>query len=721
MSLLSNLSSSGVFKHLTNNERGSGHIDRSKIAIRNGDEVFFAYESSVRYCNLSKGSQYQVLDTKAIDFKIDGLLLNDSGSLLAAYNNDKLTVISLSSSEFNVSNSDYIQTKSFAVASDIYGSNSKIIKILWNGISRFDSTVVVLSSDGIVRSFDLRFSITNPHSIYELSSYNKKKIGLSINSVESPVSITFGSKSELSGALTLYVLDKDGDVFAINPFMPQQIAVPRSAIENLFNETLLLANNSKSNIYSDQLRFVTDLWNQLPTSQKEVRDTTELCVLNNYNRDNDDYYIQGPLSMQPFPNVFYDDFGVNITHAQFGSSDVLLFSSYKNGILTVLPDIDLPMKWKSSQNFEDYLILDESDNETATLTVLEHISLGTNSPSYIGPEYSQSNVLIESNQKLFKLNFSRWSKFLQDSIDVDEADGNQKELDPSVVTNVELLSQLNNDESVEGIFALHGESGERSSILVTTQRLEAFETVNRTSVRETHPDTNTHDVLYRTLLDSPYSQISKLVTEASNIRINSQSSHATKFSPDDFFLRELNNASTQTLKHVVDCHKVGLSLNTRLIKQKEEFENQLQKTYDSVEKSRVVSERYQHNEKAISDALSRQKMIDERFKKLSKKLQGSVDLPLSTKEKIWFKELRDSTLFFNKAAKQNNTLKQQISFIRSELQTKASSQTGENSMDNENWEELNNIIDEGNKLLKRTTQGLKDNTDQLGAQFLAPQ
>lgn len=714
MSLVDNLSSSGIFKHLSNDNRADGHIDKPRVAIRNGDEIFFAHDSSVRYCNLSKGPQYQVLETNAIDFKVEGLILNDSGSLLAVYNSHKLAVISLSSSDFNISKSDHIQTKSFVVANNIYGPNLQIVEALWNGISRFDSTLVILSADGVVRTFDLRVSVANPDSIYELSSFNKNKIGLNTNSVELPVSIAFGSKTDLSGALTLYVLNKESDVFAIYPFMPKQIAVPRSAIEDLFNETLLLSNNSKSsntNAYSDQLRFVTYLWNQLPISPKEVRDAAELCVLDN--NICDDYYIQGPFAIQPFPNVFYDDFGVNITSAQFGSSDVLLISSHKNGLLAALPDIDLPMKWKSTQNFEDYLVLDERENETATLTVLEHIALGTSSPSYIGPQYSQSNVLVESSQKLFTLDFTRWSEFFQESISDDDSSEIQKEIDSSVGTKVQLLLQLRNNESVEGIFILQKETDKKSSILVTTQRLEAFESV------EASPDGNTDsiierpDVRYQTLLDSPYTEISKLAASTSNIRINSQSSHATEFVADDFFLRELNNASTQTLEHVVQFHKLGLSLSTRLIKQKEEFERQLRKSFDSMQVAKTVVERSEGNKKAIANALTRQQRIDERFSKLSKDLKGTVDLPLSTREKVWFKELKETTLFFNKAAKQNNALKQQIAFIKAGLQTRASSQYTDSLTDNQNWDELNNIIDEGSKLLKRTTQELKNNTDQF--------
>lgn len=700
-----------------------GNTNHTKTVVRNGNEVFFAHGSLVRYIDLSKDSSYKVLDVESVDFEVEGITINDSGTLLAVYNKFKLVVISLSLSSFSCSKTELIQCKSFLIGEKIYGEGTEIIEVLWNGVSRFDSTLIILSSDGVIRTFDLRNSVNEPDAIFQIGSYNKNRIGLTSNSIDSPVSMCLGSKGDLSGALTLYILNKDGDVFTIYPFMPKQIAIPREFIENLFNETLMLANtmstSGRRSEASQQLRFVTALWNQLPTSQKEIRGDMELCVLENERYE--EFFIQGPLAIQPFPSGLYDDYGINISRMDFKYSSILLISYLKSGILAVHPDTNQFMKWESSEVAGDYLMVDEGGMEDyPVLSVLELIDFGTGLPSYISPFNGESMAFIQSSNAIFKVDFSRWEQFLDNSIEKGEVENISGEMDSSLGAKVESCLKLQSEEGLEGIVGVVNEVGDREIIIVTTEstKMAFVRPAEKTGVNQTTND-KVHMVNDESLLTGPYSEISKLLKSVSNININSPSNRGGAISPDDLFLKELNGASTQALKYIADFHRLGLFLNSRLILEKKELKRQLEKTHDLAELMKKVNESCVNNKEATSSITARQEKINKRLENLSAAFKGFVDLPLSTKEKAWFKEVKDLTLSFNKSVKQNNELKNQLSFIRSEIQTKASAQSTDVYDDNQDWDQLEKVINEGKGLLENTSQVLKANFDQVDSHMKA--
>lgn len=715
MSAVEKLDNSSIFKQVGDAGLKAHTICDSKTAVRNGDEVFFAHGSLIRYYSLSKETKYKVLDTGNIDFDIEGLVLNSSGTLLAAFSTSKIVVVSVSASQFNSSDGDTVRVKSFVVGNGVYGNNAEIKELLWNSISRYDSTIVVLSSDGIIRTFDLRTSPDQPESIYEVSSFNKNKIGLAANSIENPVSMCFGPKGDLSSALSLYILNEDGDIFTIYPFMPKEIAVPRELIEGLFNESLLLSNteNARTKLSAgQQLRFVTGLWNQLPTSKKEIRGTSELCVLTNEKVN--DFFIQGPFSVQPFPNALYDDYGVNITSMNFGIFNLLIVSFAKHGVIALSLDSELTMKWNIDGQIDD-LNIDEEDS-VPTLSAIEHINFGTNLPSNLKKDAGKLVAFAQSGSNAFKIDFSKWENFSNEAIYESHIDSITETLHTSKLegAKVELVLQLQPKEYLQGVLHLNDGDGAKDTILVTSKRTQGCLENYQIKEQYNFKKNDTTNAIYDSLLKSPYDEIMALMKPISSIKITPQENRGTVISADDYFLGELNNASEQALKYIVEFHKLGLSMNTRLISQKKELERQLRKLHDTNEMSKTLKESIVKNKSFCTDVSERQERINKRFNDLSSKLQKSVDLPLSTKEKTWFKEVKDLTLFFNRGVKQSSEIKHQLSYISSELQTKAhSSATPDNITDNQDWDELNRIIKEGKLLLENTTKELKQNNNQF--------
>jgi regulator of replication initiation timing len=155
-------------------------------------------------------------------------------------------------------------------------------------------------------------------------------------------------------------------------------------------------------------------------------------------------------------------------------------------------------------------------------------------------------------------------------------------------------------------------------------------------------------------------------------------------------------------------------VNYKLNNLSAEFQNQITVTSEIFEKYRKLSGINNSLEKVIE----RQESLNKRFDSLKKNIHTSsksFDLTLSTKEKQWFKEISLMVKNFNQSLKKNQSLNEQLKFIRKEL-TNVSTISGKNS-DDYDWEELNSILVQGKRLLDSTQNSLSTNLKDLDTQL----
>ncbi|CCH42059.1 Nucleoporin [Wickerhamomyces ciferrii] len=703
MSITDIISKSGLFNRLYDAAAQGSTFD--KIAFKNEDEIFFAHGSTIRYFKSSEGPSYSVLNVAGLDFDIHGLQLNSSGTLLTAYDEKSIIVISLSFNRATKSEENEIKTNSFKIGSSIYNKSNHIIQLLWNKLSRFDSSLLVLSSDGAIRTFNIRLSPDHPDSIFDLKQTHSRKIGLSENTINDPISMCFGNSETLSGALTLYILNKEGDIFAIYPFVSKEVAVSKVLVEDLLNESLLLSHNSTRNgdlSLNEQLRFVTNLWDQVSTSQKELRGTRELCILKT---DVSNYQIQGPYAIKPYPTTLYEDYGSSISSFTFKDLHLLLISYQQNGFVAVLPDQNLRMKINQNEDLLD------SDTHIPALSLVQHVMFGKSLPTKLGRQLDDFSYAAIVGHSIIRLDFTSMVEEFTNTLN----NNGFNEFNPQINIEVEPILRLQENEFLEGLLQLE-DTNNQTMLLLTNSNMRF--TTNKKALNpdfeEFSKDTEEGNELQERFLKGPYVEIENLLRLIGTVNISSGAADGSNISANDHFLRELNAISTQALQHIVTFHKLALSLNDRLINQRLELKRQVKDAYESTERLKKLKEKIDSNKKSTSQLSERQEKIDIRFKNLQEKLKNVNDLPLSSKERQWFKEVKNLTLFFNKGVKQNKELREQLVFIKNTLQTSSSHVNSDSYTDNNDWQALNDVIKEGSLLLKSTKEQLEENSAQFG-------
>jgi len=249
------------------------------------------------------------------------------------------------------------------VGSDIYSSNSgiKIIKAAWHPLSSTNSHIVILSSDGCLRLFDVSSESKEPEQLYYIGPqyYNEYKAfssstyipgrSISGNSEEmETVSFTFGSGEDWE-IFTTYVLMKNGDVYAICPFLPSKSTVKKSLLEGL---SLSIEQRWKESdpddlIIDQQYRLQrcwisTVLQNLKPVKSNDIEEEDEEVIINgNISRFKDIHpVIQGPFLLQPAPiefdteNTDFDNIASSIISLKTEPFSIILIA-YTNGKVDV--------------------------------------------------------------------------------------------------------------------------------------------------------------------------------------------------------------------------------------------------------------------------------------------------------------------------------------------------------------------------------------------------
>lgn len=715
MPFLENLRNQQIVQRISNPSGDGGTLEHSRLAQRSGSDLFFAHQSSIRCSKISESESYKVLDTPEVQFVIKGIKINSSGTLLAIYNESNLVVTCLPSSEFMKTPDSLIKVKSFVIGDHIL-NKTKIVDLQWNCLARFDSSVVVLSEDGAIRTFNIDSSVEEPDMLYHLKNSHINQVGYATDVMDDPVSISFGSCSTLSGSLTLYILNSDGDIFSIYPFIPKQIVVSKSQVEDLLNETVLITTN---NIESDntfqkrssinQLRFVKYLWEQLPTAPFEIRDSDKLSVLQPDSKDK--MMIQGPFTIQPYPDSLYSDSALSISTIKCGLVDILAVTFSHKGFLLLLPDVSATMRFKE-EDFEDYVMLNETAAFSPVLTTLEFKSSQTSSATHIASCSDLSCFFIQRGNVIYKASLKKLQKNLNEACIRADIDSLTELLNSGFKSELQEFCSLRTKETYEGMCILQNEHSELFAAILTSLNFHIFALSDIEPNRRKPIITHESGTVYSAKLGMPFFEIEKMVRDARNTSIKRPSNSISEIKNDETGLRGLSDVSSQVLQSLVLFHKVGVSLNHRVDCQKHELYRQLSTSHDILNRFEVVEKKKETNAGALQKTFERQNSLNKRIQALAETLHQGTDLPLTVNERSWFREIHSLTMSFNQSAKQYNTLHQQLSMIRGEIDSRKFA-PGPDSYGLQNWEEIQSVLEQGKKVIEGTTLNLQQNISRL--------
>lgn len=675
--------STNIFNNIEKNKTNS--IKQNRIEIKN-DEIFYAINSSIRQSK--SNADYKLLDTD-INFEIENIKFNSSGNLLAVYNSNNLTVLSI----------DSINVKQYNIAVKLFEKVS-IKCLLWNKSAKFDSNLIILSDDNIIRSFDLNYSFNEPLKTFNLANQASNKKGLILNSIRDPTSITFGSTgSKLSGLLTLYIVDGDGDVFSIYPFLPvNEVSATEKQVEDLFNESVLLLNSSldgenevNKELAINQLRFVNTLWKQLPLASVEIRESNVKYFISDISKVSfkDTFAIQGPFSIQPYPECLYEDEATDIISFESDGLDLISIAFKQYGFVVLLPDYNLTMKWYDFVN-------DSSVQEYSNLfTLLKHEKPKSQKPTYFQSSF-ENTLLIQNDNNLLSVSAL---------LDI-----------PNITTIKPLILNAINYEGNGVIYDVLNNT--KTTIILANSTVKFLEEpINNKKLSSKSNEEKIEDVYKSSLNSSVSLEISKLLKNIQSFKLNLPSNFSVLSKHDEDSLAALDSITSSISKNLAYYHKFGILINYKLNNLNIEFQNQITTANAIFEKYNKLRKK---NEQ-ISKLVERQEKLNKRFDLLKETVSNSTskaNLALSTKEKKWFKEIALSVSNFNKSLRKNELLKEQLKFIETELNNlEIDNNNNNNDHDEFDWADLNLVLKQGKELLNSTANSLNSNLKDLDSQL----
>lgn len=655
--------------------------------------------------------------------------MNSSGTLLAMVGEQKVVISVLPPPGFMDNEEDSVSTRCFEIGA-LY-SNLSVLKVLWNELGKQDASLVVLTSDTIIRSYDLTISFEQPELEYNLSNPSPKgngtggrKLGLSKTNVEDPVSMCFGSSTEIHGKLTLYIYSKDGDVFALYPFSPRHISVTDLEINQLFDEAALLLNSQsqedslsphKKSRYVSQLSWVSDIWKQRLNAQKEYRadqyghSSGELFLINtsNYTQPS----IQGPFSLIPFPDALYEGEGCDIISVDTENFGTLVTSNSVGRITIMLQDIPLVMKWENEFNKyydenEDEYDSDTDKYEDAESTSFEESTVDPLKPSLSVVESKQIsrnnnssftlykfkslsyNFFAFNDKEVIKFDISEWVNKFNNEIINDDNDDIQIDIAFNKIDSKINLSSNNRSNNILGLCLIDNLAENRSYITIIEpgkKIITEIESESQTksqsqlqsqisSINNFNNNNSSNFKQYVTLLDTPSIEIKDILKSIKvdfNLNPNLLSKDLISKNKDTTLaedenmatLKALENISELVMFEVAKIQRAGLSLQQRITIQQSELFRQLTKINDFKNRLKKIDDDLKDTNE-FDKINERNLKFSERLSNLSDRLAKKENLPISNAEREWFKELRRIR---NSIEDPNKGLKKRVSNINEQL------------------------------------------------------
>ncbi|KAH6915231.1 hypothetical protein BKA70DRAFT_570030 [Coprinopsis sp. MPI-PUGE-AT-0042] len=363
------------------------------LVVAVGKELRITSLSDIKLGRSTRRS-YKVLHTPNINFEIHHLALNPNGKLLAVSGAFQVAVVVMPRPGYNRLVPETIDCKAVQVGNHYHASedSAPIAKVDWHPWGDAGSTLLVMTTDGKLREYDISFDAEEPQQTLSFVSPRKSTFAADDEAEREVASFTLGKGKADWGPLTVYALMSSGDVYAICPYLPQNAVVPSAYVHSLEcfisakQEFLSQSDNQSSHLstlYDYQRKYVNALTKQLPpgivfpAASRNVSVHPPKTISNPVAR-------QGPFLLQPSPRILDGSEGGNATdiiYLEFGTDDDaegegretdhlgVIMVSYQDGKVDVSLDVEkVEARWNVKQL--------QQRNEFPMLAVYESIDLG---------------------------------------------------------------------------------------------------------------------------------------------------------------------------------------------------------------------------------------------------------------------------------------------------------------------------------------------------------
>ncbi|KAH8106097.1 nuclear pore component-domain-containing protein [Cristinia sonorae] len=377
---------------------------RRQVMVIKDSDLILAAGSEIRIASLGDaklhrngGQTHKVLHTPNVTFEIHSMTLNPNAKLLAVAGAYQVAVVVLPRPGFTRLVPSTVDCKSIQIGQYYHAAKDSppIAKIEWHPWGEGGTTLMVMTTDGKMREYDISQDTEEPQQILSFVPEKKSKSFLADDSAEREVaSFSLGKGKADWGPLSLYALMKSGDIYSICPYMPKNASIPSSYIHALecfvhakkeFLSRSALGESSStslSTLYEYQHKYVSALLKQLPpgtafpATSRPVSVHPPLTIKAKPIR-------QGPFLLQPAPRNLEGSEGedaTDILYLAFGGdgeeeeeSDTerlgVVLVAFQDGKVDVCLDVEkVEAKWEHRQH---------PSHDLPMLAVYETIDLGT--------------------------------------------------------------------------------------------------------------------------------------------------------------------------------------------------------------------------------------------------------------------------------------------------------------------------------------------------------
>ncbi|KAH9973089.1 hypothetical protein BGW80DRAFT_1437399 [Lactifluus volemus] len=376
---------------------------RRQVMVLKDADLIVAIGTEIRVTSLADpkrgratSKSYKVLHTPNIQFNICQLSINPTGKLLAVAGTFQVAVVVLPRSGFMRLVPSTIDCKSIQVGQYFHASSASapIAKIEWHPWGDAGSTLMVMTEDGKLREYDISVDPEEPLQVVSFVP-DRRRSSKTFNAVDATerevASFTLGKGKADWGPLTIYAVMKNGDVYAVCPYMPKNASIPSSYIHALecfvaakqeyLSQSPSSESQSLSTTYAYQHKYISALLKQLPPGTVFPA-VSRPVLLHPPTTMKATPLRQGPFLLQPAPltldgseegdatDILYlafdkdDEFGDDGETERLG----LVLVAFQDGKVDVCLDVDkVEARWESRQS---------SSTELPMLAVYETIDLG---------------------------------------------------------------------------------------------------------------------------------------------------------------------------------------------------------------------------------------------------------------------------------------------------------------------------------------------------------
>ncbi|KAJ1659621.1 hypothetical protein IWQ61_001342 [Dispira simplex] len=205
---------------------------------------------------------YTILDYHPSGFAIRSVVVSESGRFLAVVGQHQVVVVRLPLPGYQRSSPErQLSCAAYLVGSTYHNprGSTQVVKVQWHPLSASGTHLMVLTSDGTLRMYDIAENLAEPEQTHyfgppETRGAYRRVTRLFGSDLEMQEAVSFSlgyyprttsgteqwadqlflkDKNVAWALFTVYVLMKNGDVYSLTPFMPQKSLCVRAVVDQL--------------------------------------------------------------------------------------------------------------------------------------------------------------------------------------------------------------------------------------------------------------------------------------------------------------------------------------------------------------------------------------------------------------------------------------------------------------------------------------------------------